>query len=412
MYRLPEVFVEAVREAQDRAEKVFRAVIGLVVENVDPLKLGRVRVAFQDLPGSDKSFWAPVASIGAGKQRGWFFLPEIDDEVVVMFEHGDIRRPIVIGAVHNGVDLPPEANEGGNERRVFHSRGNSRLELDDDKGTVVIHDGAGIATITIRDSNVIEIVSTADVCVQAPDGDLNAVAKSIEIKADQTLRIHAKAPMKVGADTIEYRGQSVGLLGKPTRFNPGGVPSPTPAQASCAEVADPIGEGGGPGGPAGAGGPGGPAGAGGPGGPAGAGGPAGGPAGAGGAPGGAPASALEGAAKTPEAVAPQSRQLGSLIDRGVKAAVRGVLKGTFKGTLPGLPMPASGPEPAATSAEQAVLNDAAKAAVKNAVNARMSGGDVREAVKGGAINSAINALPGLLRSSRKSGPDPDDGTDD
>jgi phage protein D len=87
--------------------------VGIVTHNHDPEGLGRVRVRFPTLnPEKDgsghSSQWARVVAIGAGPQRGWDWLPEINDEVVVGFEHGDIHRPYVFGGVWNGKHHPPE----------------------------------------------------------------------------------------------------------------------------------------------------------------------------------------------------------------------------------------------------------------------------------------------------------------
>ncbi len=81
--------------------------IGVVVDNRDPRQLGRVRVALPVDSEHDASTWAPVASQGAGPSCGWFFVPEVGDEVAVAFEHGDVDRPLVVGALWNGRDLPP-----------------------------------------------------------------------------------------------------------------------------------------------------------------------------------------------------------------------------------------------------------------------------------------------------------------
>ncbi|MDX2097674.1 MAG: phage baseplate assembly protein V, partial [Leptolyngbyaceae cyanobacterium bins.59] len=81
--------------------------IGIVTNNQDPDKLGRVRVKFPTLTEEHESDWARVVAIGAGKSRGFDCLPEIDDEVLVGFEHGDIHRPFVIGGLWNGKDAPP-----------------------------------------------------------------------------------------------------------------------------------------------------------------------------------------------------------------------------------------------------------------------------------------------------------------
>jgi uncharacterized protein involved in type VI secretion and phage assembly len=82
-------------------------VIGLVTNNNDPEWMGRVKVKFPWLSGQDESAWARLVAPMSGGKRGFFYLPEIDDEVLVGFEHGDIHRPFVIGAMWNGADKPP-----------------------------------------------------------------------------------------------------------------------------------------------------------------------------------------------------------------------------------------------------------------------------------------------------------------
>jgi uncharacterized protein involved in type VI secretion and phage assembly len=88
-------------------------VIGIVTNNkelekggAEP-KVGRVKVKYPGLGDNIESAWARVAVPHAGKDRGIFFMPQVDDEVVIAFEHGDTRRPIVIGSLFNGRDKPP-----------------------------------------------------------------------------------------------------------------------------------------------------------------------------------------------------------------------------------------------------------------------------------------------------------------
>ena len=82
--------------------------IGIVTENRDPENMSRIKVIYPTLTEDHNSHWARMVSIGAGIDRGTDWLPEIGDEVIVGFEHGDIHRPLVIGSVWNGVDKPPE----------------------------------------------------------------------------------------------------------------------------------------------------------------------------------------------------------------------------------------------------------------------------------------------------------------
>ena len=94
-------------EKEANLQKIYGVVIGIVTNNQDPDKLGRVKVQFPWLSNEDESFWARIASPMAGDKRGIYFLPEVDDEVLVVFEHGDMRFPYVIGALWNGQDSPP-----------------------------------------------------------------------------------------------------------------------------------------------------------------------------------------------------------------------------------------------------------------------------------------------------------------
>ena len=81
---------------------------------------GRIQLQFPWLSEVHRSAWAPVAAPMAGKKRGAFFMPELDDEVLVAFEHGDFDHPFIIGFLWNGVDTPPETNQ---KNRVIKTPG-------------------------------------------------------------------------------------------------------------------------------------------------------------------------------------------------------------------------------------------------------------------------------------------------
>lgn len=152
-FDLASAFASQILTAEEEAGRVYEPMIGIVTDNKDPDKLGRVKVKLPVLSEQDTTWWAPIVMVGAGKNRGWFFIPEKDDEVLVMFEHGDINRPIVVGSLWNGKDKPPDKNPGGNPRRVIKSRAGSKITLDDDQMKLVIEDGSGKGRITL-DSNV------------------------------------------------------------------------------------------------------------------------------------------------------------------------------------------------------------------------------------------------------------------
>ncbi|MDY6785142.1 MAG: VgrG-related protein [Cyanobacteriota bacterium] len=110
---------------------------GIVTNNEDPEGLGRVKVKFPALTEEHESNWARVVGHGIGAGRGNDCLPEINDEVLVGFEHGDIHRPYVLGGVWNGKDKPPEnindsVQDGKVRLRTFQSRAGNKIQLSDE----------------------------------------------------------------------------------------------------------------------------------------------------------------------------------------------------------------------------------------------------------------------------------------
>jgi uncharacterized protein involved in type VI secretion and phage assembly len=94
--------------AGDDAETEFRiegVAPAKVINNIDLKGLGRVQVQLPWLPQIEP--WARVAVLSAGPNRGTWFIPQIDDEVLVAFHHGDVRKPYIIGSLWNNIDEPP-----------------------------------------------------------------------------------------------------------------------------------------------------------------------------------------------------------------------------------------------------------------------------------------------------------------
>ena len=168
----------------------------IVIENSDPEKSGRVKVRFADLGGSGEKGaeeWARVATLMAGDNRGTWFMPDVDDEVLVAFEAGDMRRPYVIGALWSGVDSPPETMDAENTKKVLRSRNGVKVTLDDHNGNesfvvetpggqrLVLEDGPGAIEITDSNGNSVKlevrgvtVSASAKVCVNAAAVELNA----------------------------------------------------------------------------------------------------------------------------------------------------------------------------------------------------------------------------------------------
>lgn len=101
-------------DEEDSGQKFYGVTTGTVMDVADPQGLGRVRVQLSMMPGGDLSDWARIATPMAGSALaptvagyGFYFIPDIGTEVLVAFEHGDMKHPFVIGCLWN--NLPPAA---------------------------------------------------------------------------------------------------------------------------------------------------------------------------------------------------------------------------------------------------------------------------------------------------------------
>jgi uncharacterized protein involved in type VI secretion and phage assembly len=206
--------VKSVEEELDGTRKrIYGLTTGIVKSLLDPAFLGRVQVSFPWLDSSVNSAWAPVATAWAGSNRGSYLLPEVDDEVVVGFLHGDLKHPVVVGFVWNDIDRPPEAAPLL-ERRELKSKSGHQVVFDDLPGlwsltlesqgghTVKLDDTAGAMKISISDSSQnlsieldsvtgkITISSTAgQIALSAPVGRISLDAPNIDIHATGALSL-------------------------------------------------------------------------------------------------------------------------------------------------------------------------------------------------------------------------------
>ena len=162
----------------------------LVTDHKDPEGQGRLKIMFQ---GSE--YWARLATLMAGSNRGTWFIPDVKDEVLIAFEGGDPRQPYVIGALWNGTDRPPELMDsvGSNNRKVLRSRNGLKITLDDQDGQenfivetpgaqrITLKDGPG--SIVIEDSNGNSIRLESAGLTLSTAGKLTIHAGSMEVSA-------------------------------------------------------------------------------------------------------------------------------------------------------------------------------------------------------------------------------------
>ena len=205
-----------VSTGQQDDSRVTGVVIGIVTNNNDPDRLGRVKLRFPWLGASIESDWARVAAPMAGNGRGLYFLPEVEDEVLVLFERGDVRVPFVIGALWNGQDQAPAVNsDGKNALRVIKSRKGHLIRFDDSEDAPkieVIDASSGNRIVIDTKDDTVTITAGKHIVLEAPEGDIRLNAKQVLIAASK------RADIKADSMKVAVKG-SLALKGDPIDLN-------------------------------------------------------------------------------------------------------------------------------------------------------------------------------------------------
>ncbi|GAA1304682.1 VgrG-related protein [Saccharothrix xinjiangensis] len=208
-----------------------RGLVPAVVSDVrDPTGTGRVKLTFPWLAADFTSGWARTVHASAGNGYGALALPEVGDEVLVGFEHGDFDAPYVLGGLYNGKDAPPklvkepvDANSGEIATRAFVSRRRHKVEFVEDEGIVIASgDGRFVVRLHQRDQ-VVEVVSGGAVTVKAANGvTIDSGAGPLELRG-QRISATARADVAIEAGTrltaagqagVRVEGATVSVAGQ------------------------------------------------------------------------------------------------------------------------------------------------------------------------------------------------------
>jgi uncharacterized protein involved in type VI secretion and phage assembly len=188
--------------------------VAVVTQNQDPDGLGRVKIRFPWRENPDESYWARIAVSMAGGGRGTWFLPEVDDEVLVACDAERVEHPYIVGCLWNGQDKPPETNaDGRNDIRMIRSRSGHEIVFDDgaqgridihlnddtrkvrlDQNGIEISDDSGNSIAITTTSGNIAIQSNASITIKSTKIDINATA-SMTLQASGTLTIKGAVVM-------------------------------------------------------------------------------------------------------------------------------------------------------------------------------------------------------------------------
>ena len=196
----------------------------IVSDNKDPDRLGRVKLKFPTLPEMPESFWARLVMPMAGKKRGWMTIPEINDEVLCAFVHGDINNAIVVGSLYNGVDKPPYGNEDGdNDLRVFQSRAGHRITFDDKRGDErieLIVFNEEIRVIWDAKDKVLSLYSGKDIIIEAKE-TFSVKCKDFILEAESSINAESgqSTEIKTGTSCSVDGGSKLTLKASSTTIN-------------------------------------------------------------------------------------------------------------------------------------------------------------------------------------------------
>lgn len=183
----------------------------LVTDIKDPDGQGRVKISLPWVPDTNDGkyeAWARLATMMGGKNRGSWFVPDVNDEVLVAFEAGNPRRPFVVGCLWNGKDSPPESMDGGgkNYKKVLRSRNGVKVTLDDQDGQEkLILETPGGQKITMKDGpGAVEIV------------DSNGNSVKLETAG---ITVTASAKVTINASTVEVSAGMVTVNAGMSKFS-------------------------------------------------------------------------------------------------------------------------------------------------------------------------------------------------
>jgi hypothetical protein len=227
-----EAISDSIEDAVDKLQgKFYGVVTGKVINLLDPMSLGRVQVQLPFIDSIDLSPWARIALPMAGYGHGSYFIPNIGDEVLVAFEHGDVSSPYIIGSLWNAMAPPPLLSPIPQIRANRTLAGN-QVVFSEIPPTVTIQNGPtpfGVLptppsptgphqTVTLKPAGVqifatsVQIVSGTNVINMTPDG--------ITISSSKNLNLIASGIINMAGSAININGGSqVSVMGTLVKIN-------------------------------------------------------------------------------------------------------------------------------------------------------------------------------------------------
>jgi len=182
--------------------------LGRVTDVDDPEGLARVKVELYALDtASDVALWARVASPFAGDRRGGFFIPQPDDEVLVVFVGGDARHPVVVGGLWNGAAAPPESLSGKVDRWSITGKAGTRI--------AIVEESDATATIALSTPGGVKLTMTDE---SGGKVKIECAGNTVTIDT-QGVSVEAAAKVKVQASTVDVSAGMVKVDAAMSKFS-------------------------------------------------------------------------------------------------------------------------------------------------------------------------------------------------
>jgi phage protein D/phage baseplate assembly protein gpV len=215
---------------QSPLKKWGGVVPAVVTDTNDPDGVGRVKLKYPWMAEDVESWWARVVSPGAGKEAGFFLVPEVEDEVIVAFEHGEIDRPYVLGGVwSNKNKIPPSgAGAGSGEKPLVRTwtsiKGHEITMYDDAKkkieikttgGHTIVLDDAGkkLEIMTSGGNSILCDDNSSTVKVKSSSGhEVTMATGSVTVKSGANMTIQASGNIDIKAGgMVNIKGAMVNI---------------------------------------------------------------------------------------------------------------------------------------------------------------------------------------------------------
>ena len=245
---LDDIAARQVTKTETGDNRIFGVVLGLVTKNYDKNMPGRVCVA---IPSRDKDanelLWARVAMPSSGKDWGHYFLPEVGDQVLLVFEQGNIERPYIIGCIPKTADgfLKKQVDEknqfkaittkhgstitfednaedkkgkkdkitiasAGEEHKILIDNENQVIRITDKKGKNFIEMKTETGQMTVQSEKklTMKVGSSIEVIMNGESGKVSIKASSLECKTSGAMNLQASGKLDASGSSVKVKGAS------------------------------------------------------------------------------------------------------------------------------------------------------------------------------------------------------------